>query len=133
VNALIPFCHSAISGLQQHFIAASSLTAATVTRRSASTSEWKIRVFTGGNERGRKAGDTATDSAQQVAPLPRAFLSPGLPWSLLPLFSVALVVLSPHLLLVQLFDAAFARRLSPPSLMSSSFLATLLSLAFPSA
>jgi len=59
---------------RRRFIAASSLTAATVTRRAASTSEWKIRVFTGGREGGWRGGDTATDSAQQVAPLPRAFL-----------------------------------------------------------
>jgi len=56
VNALIPFCCPAISVLQQYFIAASSLTAAMVTRHAASTSEWKIRVFTGDSERGRKGG-----------------------------------------------------------------------------
>lgn len=59
-----------------HFIAASSLTVATVTRRVASTSEWKIRVFTDGGEDGWKGGDgTATDSAQQVAPLPPGLFS----------------------------------------------------------
>lgn len=46
-----------------------------------------------------KGRDTATDSAQQVVPLPRAFLSPACTLvSCLPLF-VTLVVLSPHFLL----------------------------------
>ena len=81
--------------------------------------------------------DTATDSAQQVAPLPWAFLSLGfalVSLSLsLSLSSLHSLFLPSHLLLVQPFDAAFARQLSPPSLMSTSFLPTLLSLAFPSA
>lgn len=55
VNALIPFCRWTIPVLQ-HFIAASCLTAATVTRRAASTSEWKIRVFTGGTHSERMKG-----------------------------------------------------------------------------
>lgn len=39
----------------RHFIAASSLTTATMTRRAASTSEWKIRVFTDGSKRERES------------------------------------------------------------------------------
>lgn len=110
VNALIPFCRSAISVPQQHFIAASSLTAGTVTRSALQVRQsGRYGFLRVAARRGRKGRDTATDSAQQVAPLPRAFLSPGScpGLSSLPLF-VAPVGRS-HPLLVQPFDAAFVR------------------------